>query len=190
MIALEPFLSDVQELGRRAREQIERGPPTPTYQGGVKQICDILNQVLATELLCVLRYRRHYFSAKAVNKESAAREFLQHAGEEQLHADRIAECITELGGKPNFNPDGLSTHGDFNSVDDTDLVDAIKENLAAERVAIQTYNDVIAFIAHKDPTTRRILEDILAVEEEHADDMRDVIQQLLAGGACRAEPTV
>jgi len=178
MIALEPFLTDVQELRRRALEQIECGPPARSHKGDLKQICDILNQLLAMELLCVLRYRGHYFSATAMNEGPVAQEFFQHAGEEQQHADRIAECITQLGGKPNFNPDGLSSHNDSAYVDGPNLADMINENLSAERVAIQTYTEVIHFIAQKDVATQRTMEDILAVEEEHADEMRDLIRRL------------
>lgn len=178
MTALESFLTDVQELRRRTRELIGRGAPTISCQSDAKYICDILNHALAMELLCVLRYRQHYFSAKAGNDSSAAGEFLRHASEEQQHADRIAECIAQLGGKPNFNPSGLSMHGCSEYAERTELTDLVKEDLAAEHVAIQTYAEVLLFIEGRDPSARRLIEDILAVEEEHAEEMRDSLQQL------------
>ncbi|MGZ3499292.1 MAG: ferritin-like domain-containing protein [Vulcanimicrobiaceae bacterium] len=170
-----PFLSDVQELRRRARQHIEKGPITDSYKGDVKQVCDILNQALATEIVCVLRYKRHYFMAKGINKDSVAAEFLEHANDEQGHADRISERITQLGGAPNLNPEGLATRSHSEYVEGKDLVDMIKENLVAERIAIESYTEIIRFLGENDPTSRRMMEEILAVEEEHANDMLDLI---------------
>jgi len=178
MIALEPFLTDVQELRRRALEQIECGPPARSHKGDLKQICDILNQLLAMELLCVLRYRGHYFSATAMNEGPVAQEFFQHAGEEQQHADRIAECITQLGGSPNFSPEGMQSRSHSEYVEGENLLDMIKEDLVAERIAIDSYTEMIRYIGENDITTRRILESILAVEEEHADDLASFLADM------------
>ena len=170
-----PFLSDIQEIRRRARENMMRGPVTADYKGDVRQSIDILNQALATEIVCVLRYKRHYFSSKGLHKEAVAEEFLQHANEEQQHADMIAERITQLGGEPDLNPEGLATRSHSEYVEGDDLVDMIKENLVAERVAIETYREIVRYFGENDPTSRRMIEQILAVEEEHANDMADLL---------------
>lgn len=172
-----PFLSDVKELRRRARQHMEKGPITESYKGDVKQVVNILNQALATEIVCVLRYKRHYFMARGINKDSVAAEFLAHANEEQGHADLIAERITQLGGAPDFNPEGLATRSHSEYVEGNSLVDMIRENLVAERVAIESYTEIIRYFGDKDPTSRRLLESILAVEEEHANDMADLLEQ-------------
>lgn len=172
-----PFLSDVKELRRRARQHMEKGPITESYKGDVKQVVNILNQALATEIVCVLRYKRHYFMARGINKDSVAAEFLAHANEEQGHADLIAERITQLGGAPDFNPEGLATRSHSEYVEGNTLVDMIRENLVAERVAIESYTEIIRYFGDKDPTSRRLLESILAVEEEHANDMADLLEQ-------------
>ena len=172
-----PFLSDVQELRRRARENMMRGSVTSDYRGDVKQSVDVLNQALATELVCVLRYKRHYYMARGIYKDSVADEFLAHATEEQDHADQIAERITQLGGEPNFNPDGLSSRSHSEYKEGDGMIDMIKENLVAERIAIESYREMIRFFGDNDPTTRRMLEGILAVEEEHANDMVDLLEQ-------------
>lgn len=172
-----PFLSDVAELRRRAREHMEKGPITHSYKGDVKQVIDILNQALATEIVCVLRYKRHYYMARGINKDSVAAEFLQHANEEQGHADTIAERITQLGGAPDFSPKGLETRSHSEYVEGKNLVDMIKENLVAERIAIESYTEIIRYFGDKDPTSRRLMEQILAVEEEHANDMADLLEQ-------------
>ena len=173
-----PFLSDVKELRRRARENIERGAVTDSYTLDSKVVCNILNQALATEIVCVLRYKRHYFMAAGLNKDAVAAEFLQHANDEQGHADRIAERITQLGGAPDFSPDGLASRSHSEYREGTSLVDMIKEDLIAERVAIESYGEIIRFFGDQDPTSRRLLEDILAVEEEHANDMHDLLQKV------------
>ncbi len=177
MTSTKPFLSDVKELRRRARENMMRGSVTSDYKGDLKQAVDVLNAALATEIVCILRYKRHYFMAKGIAKDSVAGEFLQHANEEQQHADMIADRITQLGGEPDFNPEGLATrsHSEYKVGDD--LVDMIKENLVAERVAIESYREMVRFFGDNDPTTRRMLEQILAVEEEHANDMVDLLEQ-------------
>jgi len=179
----EPFLTDVKTLRARAREHMERGAITATYELDPKVVIDVLNQALATEIVCVLRYKRHFYSAKGLNKDAVAAEFLQHASEEQAHADRIAERITQLGGDPDLNPATLTERSHSEYVTGHDLVDMIQENLVAERIAISSYNEIIRFLGDKDITSRRMIEEILAVEEEHANDMLDLIEQILPGGS-------
>ncbi len=154
-----------------------RGPITSDYRGDLSQAVDVLNQALATELVCVLRYKRHYYMARGINKDAVADEFLTHANEEQQHADMIADRITQLNGEPNFNPEGMASRSHSEYKEGNDLVDMIKENLVAERVAIESYREMIRFFGDNDPTTRRMLEQILAVEEEHANDMVDLLEQ-------------
>ncbi|HEY9086492.1 MAG TPA: ferritin-like domain-containing protein [Candidatus Tyrphobacter sp.] len=178
MAKTEPFLTDVKELRRRAREHIERGAVTDAYRGDPRVACEVLNQALATEIVCVLRYKRHYFMAKGLNKDAVAAEFLQHANDEQQHADSIAGRITQLGGAPDFNPAGLETRSHSEYVEGVDLVDMIREDLVAERVAIESYTEIIRFFGDNDPTTRRLMESILEKEEEHANDMQDLIDRL------------
>lgn len=177
--AVKPFLSDVQELRRRARMHMEQGAVTSTYELDPKQVCDILNQALATEIVCVLRYKRHYYAARGLHREAVAAEFLEHASEEQQHADQISERITQLGGDPDLNPATLTARSHSEYVEATDLVDMIKENLIAERIAIESYTEIVRFLGDRDPTSRRLIEQILAVEEEHANDMADLISQLV-----------
>jgi bacterioferritin len=171
-----PFLSDVTTLRAKARKEIDKGPVTAAYGADVKRVIEVLNTSLATELVCVLRYKAHYFGAKGLNAEPVAAEFLEHAGEEQVHADRLAERINQLGGTPDMDPDTLMARAqtEYNTPDD--LVEMIKEDLIAERIVIQAYTEAIAWLGHKDPTTRRIFEEILAEEEEHADDMLTLLQ--------------
>jgi bacterioferritin len=173
-----PFLSDVKELRRRARQNMERGAVTDTYQLDAKQVCDILNQALATEIVCILRYKRHFYSAKGINKDAVAAEFLQHAGEEQQHADQLSERITQLGGEPDLNPDTLTVRSHSEYVEGDDLTSMIKENLVAERVAIESYTEIARFLGERDVTSRRLIEQILAVEEEHANDMLDLLAKM------------
>jgi bacterioferritin len=173
-----PFLTDVKELRRRAREHMEEGAVTPGYKLDRETVVKVLNEALATEIVCTLRYRHHYFMARGINSESVKAEFLQHANEEQLHADQIAERITQLGGNPNFNPDGMLTRSHSEYVEKDSLVDMIKENLVAERVAIESYSEMIRFFGENDPTSRRLLEEVLAKEEEHANDMVDLLERL------------
>jgi bacterioferritin len=170
-----PFLSDVTELRRRAREHIEAGAVTPSYKGDVQRSIQILNDALATELVCVLRYKYHYYMAQGINSEGAKEEFAEHAKDEQEHADMIADRITELGGAPNYNPDGLASRSHSQYAEGKDLVDMIKEDLIAERIAIESYREIIRYFGENDPTSRRMMEEILAVEEDHANDMHDLL---------------
>lgn len=171
------FLSDIETLRRNAREHIDRGPITEAYGADLKRVIEVLNQALATELVCVLRYKRHYFMAEGLNAGPVAQEFLQHAAEEQDHADRIAARIVQLQGEPDYNPATLVARSHSEYVAGNDLVDMIKEDLVAERVAIASYQEVITWLGDADSTTRRLLEDILAVEEEHADDLLSLLAE-------------
>ncbi len=173
-----PFLSDVKELRRRAREHVEKGAVTPGYKVDVGTAVKLLNNALATEIVCVLRYRRHHFMAAGIHAQSVAAEFLQHSNEEQAHADMIAERIRQLGGAPDFNPEGLLMRSHAQYVEGSSLVDMIKEDLVAERIAIESYGELIKFFGDDDPTSRRMLEEILATEEEHADDMSTLLETL------------
>ncbi len=175
MSASKPFLSDVTNLPARAREHMNRGAITNTYELDPAAVVNVLNQALATEIVCVLRYKRHFYSAKGLNKDAVAAEFLQHAAEEQGHADRISERITQLGGEPDLNPATLTARSHSEYVVGKDLIEMIQENLVAERIAIESYSEIIRYLGDKDITTRRLMEEILAVEEEHANDMLDLI---------------
>jgi bacterioferritin len=172
------FVADLSEIRRRAREHMESGAVTPGYKADSKEIVALLNEALATELVCVLRYRRHYFMAQGISAEPVAAEFLEHANEELDHADRLANRITQLGGAPDMNPSGLADRSASEYIEGTDLKNMIEEDLVAERIAVDTYREMIAFIGASDPTTRRLLEDILAVEEEHADDLSKLISRI------------
>jgi bacterioferritin len=174
----QPFVSDIQEIRRRARQHIEKGAVTEAYRGDREVVIRILNEALATEIVCVLRYKRHYFMASGINAQAVAAEFLQHATEEQGHADEIAARITQLGGAPDLNPEGLTTRSHAEYVEGDTLLDMIKEDLIAERIAIDSYTDMIRYIGDNDYTTRRMLEGILAVEEEHAEDMKTLIESI------------
>ena len=179
-MAQQPFLTDVKEIRKRARQHISEGAVTAGYKADRETVLKLLNDALATELVCTLRYRRHYFMAKGIHSKSVADEFLEHAQEELGHADQIAERIVQLGGAPNFSPDGLLTRSHAEYVEGESLVDMIQEDLVAERVAIDSYREIIDYLGEKDPTSRRIMESILAVEEEHADDMADLLEGLPA----------
>lgn len=173
-----PFLTDIKTLRKRARQHIENGAVTPGYQADRDTVIRILNEALATEIVCVLRYRRHHFMATGINAQSVAQEFLQHANEEQVHADQIAQRIVQLGGAPNFSPEGLLTRSHAEYVEGDSLIDMIKEDLIAERIAIDSYREMIAYLGNDDPTTRRMLEGILAVEEKHAEDLVSLLEEL------------
>jgi bacterioferritin len=173
-----PFLSDIKTLRERARKHIEQGAVTEGYAADRDTVVKLLNEALATEIVCVLRYKRHYFMASGINAESVAAEFLQHANEEQGHADQIAQRIVQLGGAPNLNPDGLSMRSHAEYVEGETLTDMIKEDLVAERIAIDSYREMINYVANDDPTTRRMLEGILAMEEEHADDLVSLLAKM------------
>jgi bacterioferritin len=173
-----PFLTDVQELRRRARQHIEEGAVTGGYRADRETVVKLLNEALATEIVCVLRYKRHYFMAQGIHADPIAAEFLQHANEEQGHADQIAGRIVQLGGSPNFSPEGILSRSHSEYAEGTTLLDMIKEDLIAERIAIDSYTEMIRYVGENDITTRRMLEGILAVEEEHADDLASFLADL------------
>jgi len=172
------FLSDIQELRRRAREHMDQGAVTSAYRADRSAVIRILNEVLATELVCVLRYKRHYYMATGIHAQAVAEEFLEHAKEEQSHADLAAERITQLGGEPNFNPAGLAMRSHSEYVEGRTLLDMVREDLVAERVAIASYTEIIQYLGEDDPTTRIMIEKIMAKEEEHADDMKKILETL------------
>ncbi len=169
-------LTDIQTLRRNARQHVDDGAVTAGYAADRGSVVKLLNDALATEIVCVLRYRRHYFMARGIDSQSVAAEFLAHSNEEQGHADQIAERIVQLGGEPDFSPGSLAGRSHAEYVAGNSLVDMIREDLVAERIAIDSYRDAIRYLGGDDPTTRRMLEGILAVEEEHADDMADLLQ--------------
>src|SRR5213595_2553167 len=171
-------MTDVKEIRRRARKHIEEGAVTEGYAADRETVIKILNEALATEIVCVLRYKRHYFMAQGIHAEPIAQEFLQHANEEQGHADQIAARIIQLGGAPNFNPEGLLTRSHAEYVEGENLTEMIKEDLVAERIAIDSYRELISYFGNDDPTSRRLMETILAVEEEHADDLVNLLGEL------------
>jgi bacterioferritin len=177
-VADKPFLTDIKTLRERARKHIEQGAVTEGYTADRETVNKILNEALATEIVCVLRYKRHYFMASGIHAEGVAAEFLQHANDEQGHADLIAARIVQLGGEPNFNPEGLLMRSHAEYVEGGSLTEMIKEDLVAERIAIDSYRDMIQYLGNDDPTTRRMLETILAVEEEHADDLVSLLGEL------------
>ncbi len=177
-MAKKPFLTDVQTLRKRARKHIEEGAVTPGYGADRAVVVKILNEALATEIVCVLRYKRHYFMASGIHAQSVAQEFLEHANDEQGHADQIAARIVQLGGEPNFSPEGLLTRSHSEYVEGESLIEMIQEDLVAERVAIDSYREMIRFLGNDDPTSRRMLEGILAVEEEHADDLVTLLEKI------------
>ena len=173
-----PFVTDIQKLRRRAREHMEMGAVTGGYSADRETVIRILNEVLATEIVCVLRYKRHYYMATGIHAQAVAQEFLEHANEEQGHADIAAERITQLGGEPNFNPEGLATRSHSQYVEGKSLLDMVREDLVAERIAVESYNEIIRYLGNDDPTTRIAMEQILAKEEEHADDMKKLLETL------------
>ncbi len=177
-MADKPFLTDIKTLRERARKHIEQGAVTEGYSADRETVIKVLNEALATEIVCVLRYRRHYFMASGIHAEGVAAEFLQHSNDEQGHADLIAQRIVQLGGAPNFSPEGLLTRSHAEYVEGETLSDMIKEDLVAERIAIDSYRDIIKYLGNDDPTTRRMMETILAVEEEHADDLVNLLDEL------------
>jgi bacterioferritin len=172
------FISDIATIRARARQHMERGAVTPTFPEGRAHICQLLNEALATEIVCVLRYKRHYYSARGSAGRQAAAEFLEHANEEQQHADRIAARIVQLGGEPDLDPRTLAgrSHSEYDSHES--LRAMLEADLFAERVAIESYREMVHFFGDRDPTSRRLMEEILAVEEEHADDLVDLLQDV------------
>ena len=174
-------LTDVPTLRKRARQHIDDGAVTAGYDADRKPVLRLLNEALATEIVCVLRYRRHHFMAKGLDAKSVADEFLVHANEELAHADLIAARIVQLGGEPDLSPDTLSARSHAEYVPGKTLIDMIRENLVAERIAIDSYREIVNFLGDRDSTTRRLMEQILSVEEEHADEMADLLEDLPAG---------
>ena len=177
-MAEKPFLTDIKTLRERARKHIEQGAVTEGYSANRETVVNVLNEALATEIVCVLRYRRHYFMASGIHAEGVAAEFLQHSNEEQGHADQIAQRIVQLGGAPNFSPEGLLTRSHAEYVEGETLLDMITEDLVAERIAIDSYRDIVQYLGNDDPTTRRLMETILAMEEEHADDLVSLLNEM------------
>ncbi|MGH9869819.1 MAG: ferritin-like domain-containing protein [Candidatus Polarisedimenticolia bacterium] len=176
-----PFVSDIQEIRRRARAHMMTGAVTAGYRADRDTVLRVLNEALATEVVCVLRYRRHYFMASGIHAQPVADEFLEHANEEQRHMDLIARRITQLGGAPDFNPAGLLTRSHSEYVEGDSLISMIQEDLVAERIAIDSYAEIIRFLGNDDPTTRHMMEEILADEEEHAEDLRSLLETMDRG---------
>jgi bacterioferritin len=172
------FVTDITEIRRRARQHIEEGAVTESYKGDRKVVLRVLNEALATEIVCVLRYKRHHYMAKGIHSQAVAAEFLEHAAEEQEHADMIAERITQLDGEPNFNPEGMLTRSHSEYVAGDSLTDMIREDLVAERIAVQSYSEIIRYLGENDPTSRRMMEEILAKEEEHAEEMKTLLETI------------
>lgn len=173
-----PFIQDIKKIRERARRHIEQGAVTEGYRGDLATVIRLLNEALATEIVCVLRYKRHYFMARGVNAHPVAQEFLQHANEEQQHVDQIAARIIQLNGEPNFSPEGLMMRSHSEYVEGDSLLEMIKEDLVAERIAVESYTETIRYLGEKDPTTRRLMEEILAKEEEHAEELATLLQTL------------
>jgi len=172
------FEADLEAIRKRAREHMEEGPVTDDYRANREQVIKVLNDVVATEIVCVLRYKRHQFTATGLYAQPVAQEFAQHAAEEQAHMDMAALRIVQLGGDPNLDPSGLAERSHTDYVPGTTLVDMVQEDLVAERIVIQSYMEMIRWLGDDDPTTRRVLESILEQEEEHADDLRDLLTEL------------
>jgi bacterioferritin len=176
----EPFKADIEAIQRRAREKMSDGAVTGAYKADRAQVINVLNEVLATEIVCTLRYRNHHFMAAGINAEPVAAEFLVHANEEQAHADQVSQRITQLGGIPNWSPEGLAARSHAHYATGETLSQMIRENLVAERIAIETYSEIVRWLGDDDPTTRRLIESLLAVEEEHADDLKNLLEGLPA----------
>jgi bacterioferritin len=172
------FVSDVNKIRQRARQHMEKGAVTENYRADRAQVIKVLNEVLATEIVCNLRYKRHYFMASGIDSESVKGEFLKHANEEQQHADAVATRIVQLNGEPNFNPAGLASRSHAEYQEGTDLISMIREDLVAERIAIESYTEIARWLGTDDPTTRKLIEDTLKVEEEHADDMKTLLERM------------
>jgi bacterioferritin len=184
------FISNIAAIRKRARKHIEAGAVTPSYSADRETVLKLLNEALATEIVCVLRYRRHYFMAQGLLAEAIKQEFLAHAQEEQGHADQIAERIVQLGGEPNFNPDGLTQRSHAEYVAGKDLEDMIREDLIAERIAIESYREMVEYMGERDPTTRRMLESILGVEEQHAEELASMLENLHQLLPAKHKPTL
>lgn len=184
------MLSNITEIRERARKKIEEGAMTAGYQLDPEMAVGILNEALASEIVCVLRYRNHYFMASGIHSASVAAEFLAHSNEEQIHADLIAARIRQLGGKPDFNPSILIERSHSEYREGGTLAAMIREDLIAERIAIDTYREIIAFFGEKDPTSRRVIEEILAKEEEHADELADLLDVIEPTGRATGKLTL
>jgi bacterioferritin len=169
------FLADMKQIRRRARQRLTEGAVTENYGGNVEDAIALLNHAVATEIVCILRYKFHAVCATGLSSEAVKKEFAQHATEEEEHLDLLTERINQLGGKPDMNPEGLASRASSEYVEGTNLVDMIQENLVAERIAIETYREMVRYFGDKDSTTRMLLEKILAQEEEHANDMHDLL---------------
>ena len=172
---MDHFVSDLKKIKAQARMHMEAGAVTEAYKADRKQVVAVLNDVLATEIVCVLRYKRHFFMARGINADSIKAEFLQHASDEQQHADWIAERIVQLNGEPNLNPEGLATRSHSDYQEGANLIDMIKEDLVAERIAVDSYSEIARWLGDDDSTTRRLMEAILKIEEEHADDLASML---------------
>jgi bacterioferritin len=177
-MASKPFVSDIENIRKRAREHIRQGAVTQGYHADRETVIKLLNQALATEIVCVLRYKYHYYMASGIHAQSVKAEFQEHAREEQEHADQLAERITQLDGKPDLNPQGLMTRSHSEYVEGASLVEMIEEDLVAERIAIDSYREIIQYLGEADPTSRRVMENILAKEEEHAEDLKTLLEEL------------
>lgn len=172
------FIVDLKKIKERARSHMEKGAVTENYKADLKAVLKVLNDVLATEIVCILRYKRHYFMASGINSDGAKAEFLQHANEEQQHADWIATRITQLNGEPNFNPEGLASRSHSEYSEGTDITSMLKEDLYAERIAIESYSEIARWLGSDDSTTRKMIEDILKMEEEHAEDLKSLLEKM------------
>ncbi len=172
------FLTDIETIRARARAEIDKGPITEAYGADLERVIQVCNEALATEIVCVLRYKRHHYTASGIHAEPVAAEFLEHAADEQEHADRLANRIVQLGGSPDFDPARLSARSHTQYDASTGLVDMIKEDLVAERIAIASYTEIAQWIGDGDPTTRRLFEELLADEEDHADDLKSLLERL------------
>ena len=172
---MEHFVIDLKKIRAQARMHMEAGAVTEGYQADRKQVIAVLNEVLATEMVCVLRYKRHFFMARGINAESVKAEFLKNANEEQQHADWVAERIVQLNGEPNFNPEGLAARSHSEYQEGSNLIEMIKEDLIAERIAVESYSEIARWLGDDDSTTRRLIEQILKMEEEHADDLANML---------------
>lgn len=170
-----PFLTDTPTLRKRARQHLDDGSVTAGYTADRAMVLELLNDSLATELVCVLRYRRHHFMARGIHSQSVGQEFLDHSNEELIHADLIAARIVQLGGEPDFTPDGLASRSHAEYVAGDSLASMIREDLVAERIAIDSYREIIQYLGDRDPTTRRMVEEVLAMEEQHADELADLL---------------
>jgi bacterioferritin len=183
-----PFLTDIKTIRARARKQVLEGAVTEGYKADREKVIQILNEALATEIVCVLRYTAHYYLASGINSQAIKAEFLEHAREEQGHADRIAERITQLNGTPNFSPEGLLTRSHSEFANGESLVEMIQEDLIAERIAIDTYREIVQYLGNDDPSSRAMMEDILASEEEHAEDLKTLLENLGEKGEPAKKP--